>query len=79
MKSVARYIAWALGSAAYWAISLFLVVLMSWVVGGDCGLEQADTGLRACTQEKRWTVVIGLVVFAIVYIAGVRAAFKRGR
>ena len=64
-KTGARYIAWTLGSGVYWAISLFLILLVSWVVGGDCVLERTDTGLRACGLEKRWAVVISFVVFAV--------------
>lgn len=79
MRPVARYIVWMLGSGAYWAISLSLVLLASWVVGGDCGFEQTDTGLRARGQEKRWAVFISFVVFAIAYIAGVRAVLRRNR
>lgn len=79
MRPVARYIVWTLGSGAYWAISLSLVLLVSWVVGGDCGLEQTDTDLRAYGQEKRWAVVVSFVIFAIAYIAGVRAILRRNR
>jgi hypothetical protein len=79
MKPVARFIVWTLGSGAYWAISLSLVLLLSWVFGGDCGLEQTDMGLKACGQEKRWAVVVSFVVFAIAYIAGVRAVLRRKR
>lgn len=79
MRPVARYFVWTLGSAAYWAISLSLVLLVSWVVEGDCGLEQTDTGLRACGQEKRWAVVVSFVVFALAYIVGVRAILRRSR
>lgn len=76
MKPVALYAAWVLGSAAYWAVALFLVLFMSWVVGGDCGLEQSDAGLAACAQEKRWAVVGTLAVVAIVYIIAVRAVIR---
>ncbi|PNQ74230.1 hypothetical protein BA950_14215 [Erythrobacter sp. SAORIC-644] len=73
MRPTARYLSWALGSATYWAVALFLVLFMSWAIGGDCGLEQTEAGLKACAQEKRWVVTGSLAVAATVYIIAVRA------
>ena len=79
MRPLARYAALVVGSAAYWAGALFLVLFMSWVVGGDCGLEQTDAGLEACAQEKRWAVAGTLAVVATGYFFVVRTVLRSRR
>lgn len=71
-----RYIAWIVGSAVYWTAALYVVVSVTWSVGGDCSLEQSPADIGACLREQRWFLIVVLAAMAMVYVFGVRAVTK---
>ena len=69
MRLALRIVLLVVGSAIYWAVAAFVILLAGWAIPGDCGTEQTAQGVHQCLVQVR--VVVGLALITAVVVYGV--------